>query len=124
MKIVHTVSELQQIVANERRSGRTISFIPTMGALHEGHLSLVELAPEDSFVILSIFVNPTQFGKNEDFGRYPRTLEADLAKLTEQNRVDLVFVPEVSEVYPTGIPETLTPRAGAVGAVLMECCMW
>ena len=117
MKIVHTVSELQQIVANERRSGRTISFIPTMGALHEGHLSLVELAPEDSFVILSIFVNPTQFGKNEDFGRYPRTLEADLAKLTTQNKVDLVFVPEVSEVYPSGIPETLTPRAGAVGAV-------
>lgn len=117
MKLVHTVEELQKIISLERNSGRKITFIPTMGALHEGHLSLIDLAPQDSFVVLSIFVNPTQFGKNEDFDRYPRTLEDDLAKLQLQNQVDVVFVPELEEVYPAGVPETLTPRAGAVGSV-------
>jgi len=89
-----------------------------MGALHEGHLSLIEEARRvpNSFVVLSIFVNPTQFGKGEDFDKYPRTLESDLSSL-DAVQPDLVFAPSVDEVYANGIDAPMKPRAGALGSV-------
>ena len=106
MKLVETVSELQADIAAAKASGKKIVFVPTMGALHEGHLSLVEEANQvaDAFVVMSIFVNPTQFGKGEDFDRYPRTLESDIKALSAlSNPPALLFVPSVDEVYPSGM---------------------
>jgi pantoate--beta-alanine ligase len=95
MQIISTISELRTRLTNER----AIAFVPTMGNLHEGHLNLMRLAREHgSCVVASIFVNPLQFGPNEDFDKYPRTLEADCAKL--QGLVDVVFAPSVNEMYP------------------------
>ena len=95
MQVVSTIAELRTRLADER----AIAFVPTMGNLHEGHLNLMRLAREHgSCVVASIFVNPLQFGPSEDFDRYPRTLEADCAKL--QGLADLVFVPSVNEMYP------------------------
>ena len=91
-----------------------------MGALHEGHLSLIEEANQvpDAFVVMSIFVNPTQFGKGEDFERYPRTLESDIKALsTLATGPAALFVPSVEEVYASGIDAPLKPRAGALGSV-------
>ena len=100
--IVRTIAQLRKQVAAARQAGHRVGLVPTMGALHAGHLSLVDAAAaECDFIIATIFVNPTQFGPNEDFTKYPRTLEADLAKLS-QHRVDIVFVPETAEMYPTG----------------------
>ncbi len=116
MKVINTVEQLQNELANYKK----IAFVPTMGALHEGHLSLIRKATslDADAVVLSIFVNPTQFGKNEDFDKYPRTLDADLEKLAElASPPDFVFVPSVVEVYPDGVPTQLEPRAGAVGSV-------
>ena len=117
MKLVHTISELQETLEAVRET-KTIVFVPTMGALHEGHLSLIEEARRvpNSFVVLSIFVNPTQFGKGEDFDKYPRTLESDLVSL-EAVQPDLVFAPAVDEVYANGIDAPMKPRAGALGSV-------
>jgi len=96
MQIISTIAELHTRLADER----AIAFVPTMGNLHEGHLNLVRLAREHGeCVVASIFVNPLQFGPNEDFDRYPRTLEADCAQL--QGLADVVFVPAASEMYPT-----------------------
>jgi pantoate--beta-alanine ligase len=95
MQVVSTIAELRERLADER----AIAFVPTMGNLHEGHLELVRQAREHgSCVVASTFVNPLQFGPNEDFDRYPRTLEADFAKL--QGLADLVFAPSVNEMYP------------------------
>lgn len=95
MQLIHTVSELRARLANEK----AIAFVPTMGNLHEGHLELVRIARQrGSCVVVSIFVNPLQFGPNEDFDKYPRTLEADCAKL--QGLADVVFAPSVGEMYP------------------------
>ncbi|PIE41882.1 MAG: pantoate--beta-alanine ligase [Gammaproteobacteria bacterium] len=100
MKTVHTVKELREMVAAQRRAGRTTGFVPTMGNLHQGHISLVEQAKEKSdFVVCSIFVNPTQFGAGEDFSRYPRTLADDSSKLAAAD-CDVLFAPDVDEVYP------------------------
>ena len=117
MKLVHSITELQEILETVRET-KTVVFVPTMGALHEGHISLIEEARRvpNSFVVLSIFVNPTQFGKGEDFDKYPRTLESDLVSL-EAVQPDLVFAPSVDEVYANGIDEPMKPRAGALGSV-------
>ena len=102
MEIIRTVEWMKQVSRQARGDGRLLGFIPTMGALHEGHLSLVRAAQRDcSPVAVSIFVNPKQFGPNEDFARYPRSFEADL-KLLESAGVEFLFAPEAAEMYPTG----------------------
>jgi pantoate--beta-alanine ligase len=103
MEILHTVAELRQWSRQERNDGGyTIGVVPTMGALHAGHASLIRAARASvGFVAVSIFVNPTQFGPNEDYARYPRTFEADCA-LAEAEGADVVFAPSVGELYPAG----------------------
>lgn len=102
MSLVHTISEVREATAAARREGRTVGLVPTMGALHEGHMALVRRAREQcGFVGVSIFVNPTQFGPSEDFARYPRTLEAD-SRMCQQAGVDLIFAPDADEMYPEG----------------------
>ena len=99
---VSSIAELRAASTGARKSGKTIGLVLTMGALHEGHAGLIRRArPRCQYVVVTIFVNPTQFGPNEDFGRYPRTLEQDLV-LCRREGVDLVFVPEQAEVYPAG----------------------
>lgn len=99
---VRAVEELRREVAWWRKEGKRVGFVPTMGALHEGHLSLVGLAREYAdHVVASVFVNPTQFGPNEDFTRYPRQPERD-AGMLEQAGCDLLFLPEVETMYPPG----------------------
>lgn len=102
MKVVKTAPEMQQHCRRIRESGQTIAFIPTMGFFHEGHLELMRVGREKADrTIISIFVNPIQFGPGEDFEDYPRDTEGDLAKAGELG-VDLAFVPPVEEVYPEG----------------------
>jgi pantoate--beta-alanine ligase len=102
MRVVESVRELQRLAEDERRAGRRIGLVPTMGALHEGHLSLVDEARRKAdTVVLSIFVNPTQFGPSEDLSRYPRPRERDLA-LCAGAGVDVVFAPDPGEMYPAG----------------------
>ncbi|HBN75583.1 MAG TPA: pantoate--beta-alanine ligase [Planctomycetaceae bacterium] len=99
MQNVTTISEVRQILREVRQSGKTIGCVPTMGALHEGHLSLIEAAVEQSdFVVVTIFVNPTQFAPHEDLSKYPRPLEWDL-KLCEEAGASLVFNPSAEEMY-------------------------
>lgn len=102
MKVVNSVAAVRAEVKSMRMSGGTIGLVPTMGFLHDGHLSLMKRAKEDNdLVVVSIFVNPTQFGPNEDLDSYPRNLERDL-ELCESVGVDVVFTPTVSEMYPEG----------------------
>jgi len=97
-----TVQDVRQRVAEARRQGRSVGLVPTMGALHAGHVSLIRAARQETgFVVVSVFVNPTQFGPAEDFHRYPRPLDRDLA-LCLQERADLVFTPETGVMYPPG----------------------
>ncbi len=100
MQVIRSVNEMQAISIGLRTEGKLIGFVPTMGYLHDGHLSLVEVAKAKADVtVVSIFVNPTQFGVGEDLERYPRDLERDL-KLCEDCVVDIVFVPSAEEMYP------------------------
>lgn len=101
MKTVHLSAELQSTIQELRNSGKTVGFVPTMGALHNGHLSLIAAARKECDVVISsIFVNPTQFNDAKDFSKYPRTLESDSAQLAE-NGCDILFAPTENEVYPT-----------------------
>lgn len=98
MKIIRTIDEIQSLLMKDA-SNKTIGFVPTMGYLHEGHLSLAKKAREENdLVVMSIFVNPLQFGPNEDFEQYPRDEKKD-ASLAEEVGVDLLFIPEVKEIY-------------------------
>ncbi len=99
MEIIQKINRLKSLSRKLKNSGKTISFVPTMGALHEGHLRLVEIARKIAdVVVVSIFVNPIQFGPNEDFEKYPRNLSKDVELLTQRG-VDYVFTPEVNEFY-------------------------
>jgi len=100
MKVIKRIGEMMDLSEKYRSEGKTIGFVPTMGYLHEGHLSLFRIARKKSHIlVVSIFVNPLQFGPNEDFKEYPRDLERDL-KLCEKENVDIVFVPNEKEMYP------------------------
>ena len=102
MEVVHTIPELRAAVARARQAGKSVGFVPTMGCLHEGHLSLIRRAKQEaSFVVVSIFVNPTQFGPNEDFSKYPRTFEDD-RRGSETAGADLIFSPVTADFYPAG----------------------
>ncbi|MCP4597718.1 pantoate--beta-alanine ligase [Neptuniibacter sp.] len=102
MITVHTIAELRSVLNAERRNGKRIGFVPTMGNLHEGHLQLIDQAKASSDVVVSsIFVNPLQFGAGEDLGNYPRTLQQDQEKL-ESRGCDFLFAPTDEEVYPHG----------------------
>lgn len=102
MRIIEQIADMRSWSAEQRRQGRRIAFVPTMGSLHEGHLALVRDAKtRGDSVVVSIFVNPMQFGPSEDFGKYPRDLERDRAML-ENLGVDILFHPAVAEIYPAG----------------------
>jgi pantoate--beta-alanine ligase len=102
MQLAKKVESARKIVNNIRKRGKSIGLVPTMGFLHEGHLSLVRMARKKcDFLVVSIFVNPTQFGPKEDLGRYPRNLKRDL-RLLRKEGVDVVFYPSVKEMYPEG----------------------
>ena len=108
MRIVKSVAEMQLACNELRASGRVVGFVPTMGALHEGHLSLVRRAKAECAVVAaSIFVNPLQFGPNEDLAKYPRTFGQDCERLTAEGG-ELLFAPEVGEMYPEGAATTVT----------------
>ena len=105
MQVFHHISSLREALAAERRSGKRIGFVPTMGNLHNAHLELVRIAQKNcDVVVTSIFVNPLQFGLNEDWDKYPRTLAADTAKLESVN-CDYLFCPDEKEIYPNGMAE-------------------
>ncbi len=111
MRTVRTIPELREALTPERRPGRTIGLVPTMGAFHDGHLSLIRSARRDcDVVVVSLFVNPAQFGPSEDLAAYPRDEERDAA-LAEAEGVDLLFAPPVEEVYPDGF-ETVVSVGG------------
>ncbi|MDO8535275.1 MAG: pantoate--beta-alanine ligase [Xanthobacteraceae bacterium] len=114
-KIARTVKALRAAIAAWRNKGARIALVPTMGALHDGHVSLVRLARRHATrVVVSIFVNPAQFAPHEDFARYPRSWKADLAALAKE-KVDLVFAPAVEEIYPTGFATKVIPAGPALG---------
>lgn len=107
--MIETLEELKKWVTKIKSTGKSIGLVPTMGFLHEGHLKLVEQAKkENDAVVMSIFVNPAQFGPNEDFERYPRDMERD-KKLAEKAGTDVIFAPSVNEIYPRETVITMSP---------------
>ena len=105
MQVISTVSALTAAIAEAKKANKTIGLVPTMGALHEGHLSLIRRArKENDFVVVSIFVNPIQFNNKEDLAKYPRTVEND-CRVVEEAGADIAFTPSVEEMYPDGEPK-------------------
>ena len=98
MKVVKTIKEMKEIVRGWKQKGLSVGFVPTMGYLHEGHQSLIKLARENDKIVVSIFVNPIQFGRGEDLEHYPRNFERD-CQVCRENEVDLIFYPELTEMY-------------------------
>lgn len=127
MQVIKAIKDMQALSRQFRSYGKTIGLVPTMGALHEGHLSLVRGAKEENDVtVVSIFVNPIQFGPKDDFDRYPRDIEGDLDKLLPLG-VDVVFIPQVQDMYPQGFSTTINKalflhspiiNVGSIGEVL------
>ena len=116
MEIIRTINELKKRVNDVKAQGKTVGLVPTMGALHAGHVSLIERARrENDYVVVSVFVNPTQFNNPEDLKTYPRTEEADCEKLRDAG-VDFAFIPSVEEVYPE--PDTRVFDLGQVAEVM------
>jgi pantoate--beta-alanine ligase len=114
MQQVDTIDEMRHVVADLRAKGQSIAFVPTMGALHEGHLTLVDEAKRVAdTVVMSVFVNPLQFGPTEDFARYPRTLDDD-SRLASERGVDYMFTPRQADMYPSHAPVVLI-HPGSVG---------
>ena len=115
VKLITDIKEMKQVAKSLKQEGKSIGFVPTMGYLHRGHISLVECSKNDNDItVLSIFVNPTQFGKGEDFDKYPRDLERDL-KIADDAGVDFVFAPDEKQMYPSDyatyvIQERLTDK--------------
>src|SRR4051812_48773107 len=108
VRVINNIESMRNACRELKRSGKSLGFVPTMGALHAGHLSLVQAArSQNAAVAASIFVNPTQFGPNEDLSKYPRDLERDQA-LLEKEKVDLLFAPAAEEMYPPGAVTWLT----------------
>src|SRR5690606_11160926 len=118
MIIFKKAEELKSYLNSHRKEEKFLGFVPTMGALHEGHLALVrQSVSENSLTLVSIFVNPTQFNDPQDFARYPKTLDKDLA-LVEEAGADLVFVPDVQEIYPQGPDKEPDFDPGPLGQIL------
>ncbi len=116
MKVLRTVGELRSAMSDEREAGHTVGLVPTMGALHAGHMSLIDTARnQNDIVVASVFVNPTQFNNPDDLRTYPRTEDADCA-LLQQHRCDYAFIPEVKEMYPS--EDTRVFPLGSVAEVM------
>jgi pantoate--beta-alanine ligase len=114
MQAVGKISEMRHVIADLRAKGKSIAFVPTMGALHEGHLTLVDEAKRVAdTVVMSVFVNPLQFGPSEDFDRYPRTLDDD-SRLASGRGVDFIFTPTLADMYPEHAPVVIV-HPGSIG---------
>jgi len=118
MNTVFSVQDLRQVIAGWRRDGATVAFVPTMGNLHDGHITLLRKARTlADRTVVSIFVNPIQFGRGEDYARYPSTLEADQAKLSAAG-LDLLFAPNLDQLYPGGIEEDTRVTVPGLSTIL------
>ena len=125
MEIITSIEKMQKLSLKFKREGKKLGFIPTMGCLHEGHLSLVDLlAVKSDILILSIFVNPTQFGEGEDLEQYPRTFEEDVVK-SKARGVDIIFAPKADEMYGFGFSTQISESnisdrlCGKVGRIIL-----
>jgi pantoate--beta-alanine ligase len=118
MLLFNTIAELQTYIETQKLSNATIAFVPTMGALHNGHISLIQAGKKQcSLVVCSIFVNPTQFNNTADLNKYPRTFDADVA-LLQANDCDVVFAPSVNEMYPNGDNTLINFELGTIDKVM------